>query len=75
MVGHTIEFFKMISPAKRARPEGRAAVCFCIYCIVPVKHFGAIWFGLGATDRTHDEETVMNGGARQFMFFVAQRLG
>ena len=41
MVGHAIELFKMISPAKRARPEGRAAVCFCINCIVPVKDFGA----------------------------------
>ena len=49
MVGHVIEFFKIIPPANRARPEGRAAVCFCLYYIVPVKDFGFLgrqpgWF-------------------------------
>jgi hypothetical protein len=42
LLDHAIEFFKMFHPANRARPEGRAAVCFCIYYTVPVKLFARL---------------------------------
>ena len=33
----TAEFFKIIPTRKQSQTGGRAAVCFCLYCIVPVK--------------------------------------
>jgi hypothetical protein len=37
LLDHAIEFFKMIPPRKQSQTEGRAAVCFCLNYIVPVK--------------------------------------
>jgi hypothetical protein len=37
MLDHAIEFVMMIPPRKQSQTAGRAAVCFCLNYIVPVK--------------------------------------